>query len=174
MEGLMKLFPVLFLALVACGDQSSGNAMTNAQVPDGPMPAGAPPLPKALHLQKCEMPRLDLSSVEALSEKDRARFTQNFRVAFDKACTEKLFGDGYLTDERSHDRSVLYVVAANEANIASIYFAPSGAPPATMMEVPFRDPPQIPSVEELHETIYCWAKGATEEEQETTGRCLPD
>ena len=170
----MKPFPLLFLALVACGNQSAGNAMTNAQVPDGPMPAGAPPLPKAPPLQKCEMPRLDLSSVEALSENDRARFTNNFRVAFDKACTEKLFDDGYLTDERSYDRSVLYVVAANEANIASIYFAPSGAPPATMMEVPFRDPPQIPSVEELHETIYCWAKGATEEEQETTGRCLPD
>ena len=148
--------------------------MTNAQVPDGPMPAGAPPLPKAPPLQKCEMPRLDLSSVETLTDKDRARFTDNFRIAFDKACAEKLFDDNYLTDERSHDRSVLYVVAANEANVASIYFAPSGAPPATMMEVPFRDPPQIPSVEELHETIYCWARGATEEEEETTGRCLPD
>ena len=170
----MKLWPVLFLALVACGDQSASNAMTNAQVPDGPMPAGAPPLPKAPPLQKCEMPRLDFSSVEKLTAKDRARFTDNFRVAFDKACTEKLFEDGYLTDKRAYDRSVLYVVAANEANIASIYFAPSGAPPTTMMEVPFGDPPQIPSVEDLHETIYCWAKGATPEEEETSGRCLPD
>ena len=170
----MKLLPVLFLALVACSDQSAGNAMTNAQAPDGPMPPGAPPLAKVAPLQKCEMPRLDFGSGQGLSEKDRARFTDNFRIAFDKACAEKLLDDGYLTDERAYDRSVLHVVAANEANIASIYFAPSGAPPTTMMEVPFGDPPQIPSVEELHETIYCWAKGATEEEQETTGRCLPD
>ena len=169
----MKLWPVLFLALVACGDQQSSNAMTNAGVPDGPMPAGAPPLPKAPAQPKCEMPRLDFS-VEGLSERDRARFTDNFRIAFDKACAEKLIDGGLLTDEKSYDRSVIYVVGANEANISSIYFAPSAAPPATMMEVPFGDPPQIPSAEELHETIYCWTKGATEEEQETSGRCLPD
>ena len=170
----MKLWPVLFLALVACGNQQAGNAMANAAVPDGPMPAGAPPLPKAPPQQKCTMPRLDFSSVEGLSPKDQARFTDNFRVAFDKACSEKLIADGSLTDERSYDRSVIHVVGANEANITSIYFAPSGAPPTTMMEVPFGDQRQIPSAEELHETIYCWEKGATEEEQETTGRCLPD
>ena len=170
---MVKLWPALFLALVACGNQPASNAMTNERALDGPMPPNAPPLPKPPLLQKCEMPRLDFS-VEALSDKDRARFTDNFRVAFDKACAEKLIADGSLTDERAHDRSVLYVVSANEANIASIYFAPSGAPPATMMEVPFGDPPLIPSVEELHETIYCWEKGATEQEQETSGRCLPD
>ena len=164
----MKLWPLAFVALAACGNQSAGNAMTNAQVSEAAMPAGAP------RVQRCDMPTLDLSSVETLSAEDRARFTDNFRAAFDKACAEKLFDDGSLTDEQSYDRSVLYVVAANEANVASIYFAPSGAPPATMMEVPFRDPPQIPSVEELYETIYCWAEGATDEEQETTGRCLPD
>ena len=169
----MKLWSALFLVLVACGNQPAGNAMSNAQTPDGPMPGGAPPLPKAMPQPKCEMPRLEFS-VEGLSQKQQARFTDNFRVAFDKACAENLFEDGYLTDERAFDRSVLHVVGANEANVASIYFAPSGAPPTTMMEVPFGDPPQIPSAEELHETIYCWTKGATEEEQETTGRCLPD
>ena len=169
----MKLWPALFLTLVACGSEPAGNAMTNAQVPDGPMPAGAPPLPKAAAQPKCAMPRLDFA-VQGLSEKDRARFTDNVRVAFDKACSDKLIADGLLTDERSHDRTVLHVVGANEANIASIYFAPSAAPPATMMEVPFGIPTRIPSVDELHETIYCWAKGATEEEQETSGRCLPD
>jgi hypothetical protein len=166
MEVDLKPWTFLFLALVACGGEPAGNAMTNAAAPDGP-------IAKAQALPKCEMPRLDFS-VEGLSEKDRARFTDNFRAAFDKACSEQLIGDGSLIDERSHDRTVLHVVGANEANIASIYFAPSGAPPATMMEVPFGDPPQIPSAEELHETIYCWKKGATEEEQETTGRCLPD
>ena len=93
MVGKLKLWPILFLAAVACGNQDSSNAMSNAQVPDGPMPAGAPPLPKAPPLQKCEMPRLDLSSVETLTEKDRARFTDNFRIAFDKACAESLFDD---------------------------------------------------------------------------------
>ena len=125
-------------------------------------------------VESCPLPRLDFSSATTLSEEDRARFTDNFRIALEKACAERLFADGLLTDERSYDRSVLYVVSANEANVSSIYFAPSGAPPTTMMEVPFGDPPQIPSVDELHETIYCWAKGATEVEQEESGRCLPD
>jgi hypothetical protein len=161
---IKRITVLLASALAVCGSQAAGNPAANA----APLPVHAAPV------DRCDMPRLDLDSVERLSADDRARFTANFRAAFDRACAEKLFAEGPLIDERSYERSTLYVVAANEANVASIYFAPSGAPPVTMMEVPFRDPPQIPTVEDLHETIYCWMQGATAEEQETTGRCLPD
>ena len=170
----MKLWPVLFLALVACGNQQAGNAMTNAAVPDGPMPAGAPPLPKAPPQQKCAMPRLDFNDAKRLSAKDRAAFTENFRVAFDKACTEGLMGSEPLVEWGAAVKDTIFVLDAPEANVTSLYFAPPGSVQRMLLESPFGDPPQVPSVEDLHEAIYCWTKGATEEEQETSGRCLPD
>ena len=170
----MKLWPVLFLALVACGSQPAGDAMTNSQVPDGPMPAGAPPLPKAPPQQRCDMPKLDFRAAENLSGTDRARFTDNFRVALDKACTEGLLEGDPIVDQRAQVKDTIFVLNAPEANVTSLYFGRSAAPPAMLLESPFGDSPQVPSVEDLHEAIYCWTKGATEEEQETTGRCLPD
>ena len=170
----MKLWPVLFLALVACGSQPAGNAMTNSQLPDGPMPAGAPPLHKAPLQQRCDMPKLDFRAAENLSGNDRARLTDNFRVALDKACTEGLLEGDPIVDRRAQVKDTIFVMNAPEANVTSLYFGPSAAPPAMLLESPFGDPPQVPSAEDLHEAIYCWTKGATEEEQETTGRCLPD
>jgi hypothetical protein len=71
-------------------------------------------------------------------------------------------------------KDTVFVMNAPEANVTSLYFGPSAAPPAMLLESPFGDPPQIPSVADLHEAIYCWTRGATEEEQEASGRCLPD
>jgi hypothetical protein len=173
MEGVMKLWPVWFLALVACGGEPTGNAMTNADVPDGPMPAGAPPLPQVA-AQSCAMPKLDFRAAGNLTANDRSKFTGNFRVALDKACAEGLLEGDPIVDERAHVRDTIFVMNAPEANVTSLYFGPSAAPPAMLLESPFGDPPQIPSVEDLHEAIYCWTRGATEQEQETSGRCLPD
>ena len=170
----MKAWPLLFFALIACGNQPAGNAMTNAQVPDGPMPAGAPPLPKGAAMQKCDLPKLDFGDAARLDAKARARFTDNFRVAFDKACTEGLMGGDPVVDQDATVKDTIFVLDAPEANVTSLYFAPPGSAPKMLLESPFGDPPQVPSVEELHEAIYCWTKGATEEEQETSGRCLPD
>lgn len=164
----------LILALAACGNQPASNAMTNAAVPDRPMPPGSPPLPKAAPAPNCVMPKLDFNDAKQLSAKYRAQFTENFRVALDKACAEGLLKGEPIVDQRALVKDTIYVLHAPEANITSLYFGPSAAPPAMLLESPFGDPPQIPSVEELHEAIYCWTKGATEEEQETSGRCLPD
>ena len=174
MDGAMKWWPVVLLALVACGNDPAGNAMTNAAVPDGPMPAGAPPRPKAPPQQRCDMPKFDFRAAETLSEKDRTRFTTNFRAALDKACSEGLLEGDPIVDQRAQAKDTIFVMNAPEANVTSLYFGPSAAPPAMLLESPFGNPPQIPSVEDLHEAIYCWTKGATEEEQETSGRCLPD
>ena len=170
----MKAWPILFLALAACGNQPAGNAVANAEAADGPRPAGAPPLPKLAAQPNCAMPKLDFRAAETLREEDRARFTDNFRVALDKACAEGLLADEPLVDERAYVKNTIFVMNAPEANVTSIYFGPSAAPPAMLLESPFRDPPQIPSAEDLHEAMYCWLKGATPEEEETSGRCLPD
>lgn len=170
----MKAWPILFLALAACGNQPATNAMTNAAAPDGPMPAGAPPLPKVAARENCAMPKLDFSAAETLTEEDRTRFTENFRVALDKACTEGLLEGEAIVDERAYVKNTIFVMNAPEANVTSLYFGPSAAPPAMLLESPFRDPAQIPSVDDLHEAMFCWLKGATPEEEETTGRCLPD
>lgn len=163
----LRILP-LALSLAACGNQPAGNTMTNA-------PATAPTqaVPKTSP-QRCDMPKLDFRAADTLREKDRARFTENFRIALDKACSEGLLEGDPLIDERAHVKDTIFVMNAPEANVTSLYFGSSAAPPAMLLESPFGDPPQIPSVEDLHEAIYCWTKGATEEEQETSGRCLPD
>jgi len=164
---------ILALVLAACGSQPAGNAVTNAQVPDGPMPPGAPPLPPAPPTPSCALPKLDFAAAN-LDAKEQRRFADNFRVAFDKACVGKLFAEKPLIDPRSIDKSTLFIMNSPEANVTSIYFAPSAAPPNTLLESPFGEPPQVPSVEDLHEAIYCAVKGATPKEEEESGRCLPD
>ena len=116
------------------------------------------------------MPRLDFGAAPSLSEKDRASFTDNFLVAFARSCADGLLRDGPLVDQRARVKDTIAVLDAPEANITSIYFAP----PAMLLESPFGDPPQIPSVEDIHEAIYCLKKGATPEEEEASGRCLAD
>ena len=171
----MKPLPVLFFALVACGDQQASNAMANAQVPDGPMPAAAAALPKAEPVDpNCLPPKLDFTDAGTLSDDDRARLTDNFAVAVARSCADGLLEKGPLVDQHGAHKDTIFVINAPEANITSIYFASSASPPATVLESPFGDPPRVPSVEDLHEAIYCATKGATPEEQETSGRCLPD
>lgn len=164
----------LALTLAACGNQPAGNVTTNSAVSDGPMPAGAPPLPKVPPLTNCVLPKLDFRAAANLGSKEQSRFSENFRVAFYKACGEKLFADGPLIDAESANKSTLFVLNAPEANVTSIYFSPSAAPPNTLIESPLGTPPQIPSVDDLHEAIYCAVRGATPEEEERDGRCLPD
>lgn len=165
---------ILFaLTLAACGNQPGGNAMTNADVPDGPMPAGAPPLPKVPPEPRCAMPKLDFAE-SGLAAPDQARFTSNFRVALDKACREGLLGAEPIVDARAQAKDTIFVLNAPEANITSLYLSPSSERHRMMIESPFGSPPQVPSVADLHEAIYCWTKGATPEEEEKTGRCLPD
>ena len=119
----------------------------------------------------CAFPRLDFSTVERLSADQRAAFTANFRAAFDRACAEGLFAERPLVDPRSYDRSLLYVMDAPADDTLLIYFGPSAAPPAMMASVPFGSPVRQPTVDELHEAIYCEVRGATRDEQVRQLRC---
>lgn len=154
------------LAAAACSAAPESNAVAGEA--SGKSEA-ATPSPK-----NCDFPKLDFRAASELTDKEKASFTANLRTAFDRACGEGLFVERPLVDPRSYDRSLLYVMNAPEADVTSIYFGPSAAPPAMLLESPFRSPAQIPTVEELHEAIYCEMRGATPEEQERDGRCLVD
>jgi hypothetical protein len=160
----MRQLPIVLLALAACGNQGASNAAANSASP----PVEAPSRPH------CAVPKLDFDAAESLSETDRAQFTDNFRIALDQACSEGLLEGEPIVDERAYVKNTIFVMNAPEANVTSLYFGPSAAPPAMLLESPFGEPPRVPSAEELHEAMYCWLKGATPEEEETTGRCLPD
>lgn len=162
----------IFMLLAACGNQASSNAMTNGAAPDGPMPPGTPPLASGPKVE-CTMPKLDLRAAK-LDDRRAAAFTDNFKIAFDKACTEGLLAKEPLVDARSADPSTLLVMDAPEANVVSLYFNVESTPPMTFLEAPFGRGPDVPSADDIHEAFYCKLHGATEEEIEKSGRCLPD
>ena len=70
----------------------------------------------------------------------------------------------------------LYLRNAPDANVASIY-RDRAARSRLVLEFPFLTPDgsaNAPGTEELAEAIYCHVRGATPQEQEASGRCLPD
>lgn len=128
---------------------------------------------KPIATPSCTQPKLDFRA-SGLDAAAQALFSERFGAAVERACRDGLFAEGPLIDQRSVDRSTLFVMNAPEANVTSIYFGPSAAPPAMLLEAPFGLPPQIPSADDLHEAIYCAVRGATPQEEEESGRCLPD
>jgi hypothetical protein len=97
----------------------------------------------------------------------------NFAKAYAKACAEGLLKKERLIDAKAKDKTHLILLNAPEANIASIYF--NGG--RMLLEYPFVTDfgkANVPSAADLHEAIYCAVHGASEKEQEESGRCLPD
>ena len=159
----MKCFwPILCMALAACGARSPGNAKADTTTP-ATRSEGA-----------CVLPQLDFRVVD-LEDAEKAKLNDNIQRAFHQACGEKLFGGKPLVDPESDKTSRLVVFNAPEANVVSIYFSQQSHGAWTILEAPFGSPPHnIPSADDLHEAIYCTMKGATPQEGEESGRCLPD
>ena len=93
------------------------------------------------------------------------RTSANFAKAYAKAC-----GKGLIKGQALPRR--LFLLNAPDANVASIYERDG----RMVLEYPFLagGKPNVPTADELHEAIYCAVKGATQAEQEESGRCLPD
>jgi len=97
----------------------------------------------------------------------------NFAAAYAKACAEGLLKKEPLVTVTGANATRLFLFNAPEANIASIYPRED----RMVLEYHFVTPDgatNVPGAEELHEAIYCAQVGATEAEQEESGRCLPD
>ena len=110
----------------------------------------------------------DIPAKFAPKSRPFAQTSANFSKAYAAACAEGLVRKKKLAPSR---RITLH--NAPDANIASIY--DSGG--RTLLEywfVTHDGKAHVPAVKELHEAIYCAVHGASEKEQEESGRCLPD
>jgi hypothetical protein len=138
----MKCFwPILCLALAACGAQSPSNATSNATAQTA-QSEGA-----------CALPQLDFLVVD-LNKAEEAELNDNFKRAYSRACGEKLFNEKPLVDPQSDNTSRLVVFNAPEANVVSIFFSRQSHGASTILEAPFGSPPhKIPSADDLHEAI---------------------
>ena len=79
-------------------------------------------------------------------------------------------------DPEAADSDTLFLLNAPEANIASIYLSETDGK-RMVLEYAFVTPDgqsHVPPVEDLEEAIHCKVIGATPEEEERIGRCLPD
>lgn len=102
-----------------------------------------------------------------------AQTSANFAKAYAKACAEGLLKARPLIPVNGAGAGKLFLLNAPEANVASIY-AGNGR---MLLEYPFVadfGKANVPSADDLHEAIYCSVHGASEKEQEESGRCLPD
>jgi hypothetical protein len=181
----LALLPAL--ALVACkaeqptpqGDQSASAtpSATLAAASERASPAPAQP--------SCAAVRLDLSpsrfaegrAAFADGKPGRTRLSDNFAQAYEAACAAGWLAKKPLIDPRAARQDTLFVANAPEANEAAIYFDDEGGAREMVIEGPFVDGEghvQVPGVGAIKEAIYCYAVGATEKEQEASGRCLVD
>jgi len=106
----------------------------------------------------------------------RARFVpgpfratlRNLDVAWRRSCANGLL--------RGVTWRQLFLRNAPDANVASIYRDPDARSRLTL-EYPFVTADgvaHVPTADDLAEAIYCHVRGATPQEQEESGRCLPD
>jgi hypothetical protein len=122
---------------------------------------------------QCPLPALsvdnqDAAFVRAFAERseNHTRLRDSFASGYSSACAKGLLKDRPLP--------AIVLLNAPNANIASIYEDEGGR---TLLEYPFvteDGQTHVPPAEEIEEAIYCALVGATEAEQEESGRCLPD
>jgi hypothetical protein len=128
----------------------------------------------ALATPPAHCPPVSVAVAKGMPPAFSARFvgqaSANFAKAYAKACGEGLLKKKALVTAKDKH---LFLSNAPEANIASIY--KSGG--RMVLEFPFVSEDRkanVPSVDDLHEAIFCAVHGASAKEQEESGRCLPD
>ena len=98
----------------------------------------------------------------------------NFTTAYARACEKGLLKGKALLPAESRNPGRIFLLNAPNANIASFYTADNGQ---TLLEYHFVSEDAqtyVPPADEIEEAIYCAVVGATEAEEEESGRCLPD
>lgn len=168
--GYTSSVAVLALALVACGSEASEAAgKQNAKTVAASKAAACPTVKIDLTADRFDEGRANFAE----GRPARERLSQNFAKAYAEACAAGWFSKKPLIDPRAERKDMLFLANAPEANVASIYFNDV----AMVMEGPFVDSAehvQIPGPDAIKEAIYCYAVGATEDEQVESGRCLVD
>ena len=170
-------FIVLSLALGGCGQPSGGGQQNNAAASGSVANESNAQLLKADRAVCAPAPTMD-----RLPEFGEASFApgspafgstaQNFATAYERSCPAGLIGDFAWTR--------VFLKNAPDANVPSIYGREEGGDLSSrevILEGPFinaEGQSSVPTSDELAEAIYCAVRGATPQEQEEEGRCLPD
>jgi hypothetical protein len=174
------------LALSACGQGQQPAA------PAAPAKAMAPAVierPKADAASACApAPQLILAEdfadphhIFAPGSAALRRLEANFAAAYRSACAHGVLRHAALIPAGAAERDRLRIKNAPDANVASIYLDGAEGTPASrrhmVLEYPFLaidGTTHLPSESELAEAIFCEVQGASQREEEESGRCLPD
>jgi hypothetical protein len=176
----------LALALSACGQ---GQQPAAPAAPAKAMAPAVPERPKADAASACA-PAPSLALAEDFPDPHRAfapgtapyrRLDANFAAAYRGACARGLLRSHSLIVAGAAERDRLHIKNAPDANVASIYLGgEEGAPRAQrhmLLEYPFLTADgatHVPTESALREAIFCAVQGATQQEEEESGRCLAD
>jgi hypothetical protein len=175
------------LALAGCvpGQEAAHNASPAAPTAK----AAAPAQPNAEAAPACApAPALALSQDFADPHHAFApgapafrRLEANFAAAYRTACAHGLLRRRALIAAGAGERDRLLLKNAADANVASMYLdGEEGAPAARrhmVLEYHFlttEGSVDVPSTNDLGEAIFCEVQGASQQEEDTSGRCLPD
>ena len=178
----------LAIILTACGQQQPATKVA-APAAKAAVPAAAAPAAKAETASACApAPQLVLGEgfnnargAFAAGSGPFRRLEANFAAAYRASCTPGLLQRHALIEAGASERDRLRVKNAPDANVASIYLDGEEGAPASrrhmVLEYPFltaNGTTHVPSESDLRETIFCAVQGASQQEEDESGRCLPD
>ena len=137
-------------------------------------PAGCP-VP-AIELAE---PKADFAARFSRTSDARRKTETAVREAFRTACAKKLITGATIPKLSGVTTERIFLENWPDANAALIEAdqLTGGTGWRLMLGYPFvasDGSVNVPSPEEIEEAIYCAVRGATEQEQEESGRCLPD
>ena len=179
-------------AIAGCsgGSGSSANvARSAAAAKAAPPPAPAPPTAAAAQPPACApAPQLllagdfaDPRGAFAAGGAQFHRLETVFAAAYRAACADGVLRRSALIPPGAADPGHVRVKNAPDANVASLYLdGEEGAPVSRqhmVLEFPFvtaDGATHVPSQDDLREAIFCEVQGASQREEEESGRCLPD
>jgi hypothetical protein len=181
MQRGVALFVIGALALSACQkreDKAPAPVATAAPVAVASAApaakAGCAPMP-ALALAR------DFADPQGQFAKDGEAFKRletNFAEAYRKACDDGLLKDALVPGTSPHP-GTLFLHNAPDANEVAIYLEPNEGDRRSDMLLEYYfitadGQAHVPNAADLHEGIYCSTAGATEQEEDESGRCLVD
>ena len=179
-------FAVMLAAVAALG---CGSGADSARAPS-PTPNAAPAASKTA-VAKAAAPACAPAPTLALGRdfadpskfgRDGKAFAQlqaNFSAAYAKACTDGLFAKQPLIPPGAPHPGTLFLHNAPDANDVAIYLEPNEGDRRSDMLLEYRfvtadGETHVPSAADLKEAIYCDTVGASEQEEDDSGRCLVD
>jgi hypothetical protein len=107
------------------------------------------------------------------------KLQENVRAGFQRACDKGLIAGSNIAELQSVPMRRLWIENIPDGNVASLSAdqLPGGTGWRLLLEHPFvasDGSVSVPSAADIEEAIHCAVRGATEQEQQESGRCLVD